>query len=824
MMKPPQNDHRQSPGLTRRDFLQRSLLVTGATGLALNWPESVFGATTLESSKNHLVPFALDEVQLTPGTRLADATLKNAQYLLSLDNDRLLYNFRQYAGVDLRKASPYGGWEAPTGFCRGHFVGHYLSACSKAQLTLQSTQPDLAKKLLDRANDLVAGFAECQKAIAAKTGADYPGHWGYLNAQDTRQFERLETLQNADVPYYIIHKIMAGLLHAYLLAGNEQALTVVRGMADYFDWRLSRLSADTLQAMLNTRRYEGQQPVYFMEFGGMLDCLFTLYRITRDDQHLHLAKKFDRPWFRQMLASDNDQLGENAEHSNTEIPNVLGFANEYEVTKDETYRTAVLNFLDWMQYGHEFATGGVSGKSAYPAPLDYNSELFNNRYLLNRQINGTSGHHDQRCGESCCSHNLNWVTAHALSWTADARWADEYEKRYVNAVLAQQNPDTGMFIYNLNLKQGAVKEFGSPENDFWCCYGTGVEAYAALSDGAYYHDHADNLWISNFIDSTLSWKKNGLTLRQETDFPDSGRIRLTFNVNKPIYLRVHVRIPGWAGAKISLQLNGAGLKNEAAPGKFVELSRKWSTGDVLEISLPFSLGLQRIPDRPEYVAVKYGPQLLVACVASGAKFAGTEAQLIAALTPADKPCEFTAPLTTGTVTFRPINRVKTEPYNGYTLVTQPPAEIVQDSVVIGDEGSEREHFLTSTNSDVGSFNNKSWRDAINGFISYRLLIHAEKPNFLKCCYWGSDVGDDSFWRLFDIIAVNSTTDESHVIATQSLDREAPDQWHTVLYPIPLKLTRGQRSLNIRFQAKGFMNRPGMVGGLFDQVQTHIYES
>jgi hypothetical protein len=814
----------RSTGLSRRDFLQRSLLLSGATSLALTWPESLLSAASFTSTKTHLIPFGLDEVQLTPGTRLSEATLKNAQYLLSLDLNRLFYNLRKYAGVDLRHATPYGGWEAPDHYLRGHFLGHYLSACAKMQLTLKFTQPALAAQFLARTHDLVAGLAECQLAFGAKTGPDYPGHWGYLNTQDASQFDRLEALKSCNVPYYFVHKTMAGLLNAHLFAGNQQALTVVTGMAEYIQWRFSRLTPDTIEAMLNTRRYEGQAPVFFMEFGGMLDSLLTLYRITRDPEHLQLAKKFDRPWFHEMLAADHDELGENAEHSNTEIPNVIGLANQYEITKDETSRTAVLNFLDWMQYGHEFVTGGVSGKSAYPAPLDYGSELFNNRYLLNRQINSTPGHPDHDCGESCCSHNLNWLTIHALSWTGDARWADEFEKRYLNAVLAQQNPDTGMFLYNLNLGQGEKKEFGSPENDFWCCYGTGIEAYSALSEGAYYHDQKNTLWISNYLDSTLTWQKNGLTLRQETTFPDNGRVLLRFTLARTTRLKVNLRIPGWVANNVSLRLNGVEIKTDQTPGTFLEINRPWTTGDLLEINLPYSFGLQRIPDRPEYVAVKYGPQVLVACASGGATFAGNETQLLAALKATEHPGEFTAPLTTGVATFRPLNRVKNETYNGYTLVTQPPAEIVQDSVIIGDKGSEQEHFLTSTNSNLGSLNNKSWRDAFNGFVSYRLLVHSEKPNFLKCCYWGSDAGDENMWRLFDIIALSPANDKTQLIATQSLDREAPDNWHTVIYPIPLKLSLGQRSLIIRFQAKGFLNKPGVVGGLFDQVQTHIYAS
>ena len=106
-----------------------------------------------------------------------------------------------------------------------------------------------------------------------------------------------------------------------------------------------------------------------MEHGGMLDVCTDVYRLTGKTEHLALMRCFDRAWFRQMLASGDDQLGQNGEHSNTELAVVVGLANQYSLTQDATYRQAVLNFLDWMQTGHEFCTGGVSGKSAYPSPL-----------------------------------------------------------------------------------------------------------------------------------------------------------------------------------------------------------------------------------------------------------------------------------------------------------------------------------------------------------------------------------------------------------------------------------------------------------------------
>ncbi len=67
--------------------------------------------------------------------RLLDGPIKDRQsltgrYLLELETDRLLHNFRRNAGLG-STAEPLGGWESPTCGLRGHFVGHYLSACAQ---------------------------------------------------------------------------------------------------------------------------------------------------------------------------------------------------------------------------------------------------------------------------------------------------------------------------------------------------------------------------------------------------------------------------------------------------------------------------------------------------------------------------------------------------------------------------------------------------------------------------------------------------------------------------------------------------------------------
>ena len=52
--------------------------------------------------------------------------------------DRLLHNFRVNASLP-SQAKPYGGWEAPGCGLRGHFTGHYLSACAMMFATTGDT-------------------------------------------------------------------------------------------------------------------------------------------------------------------------------------------------------------------------------------------------------------------------------------------------------------------------------------------------------------------------------------------------------------------------------------------------------------------------------------------------------------------------------------------------------------------------------------------------------------------------------------------------------------------------------------------------------------
>lgn len=87
--------------------------------------KSVFERNSIECKA---LPFDLRQVRPLDGP-FKVAMERNRRYLHDLESDRLLHNFRANAGFP-SSDEPYGGWEATTCQVRGHFVGHYLSACA----------------------------------------------------------------------------------------------------------------------------------------------------------------------------------------------------------------------------------------------------------------------------------------------------------------------------------------------------------------------------------------------------------------------------------------------------------------------------------------------------------------------------------------------------------------------------------------------------------------------------------------------------------------------------------------------------------------------
>ena len=555
--------------ISRRRFLARAAGAAGAIAVlrpGLSLAQDAVLDTPRSNKKGgrekiawKVQPFPMTQVKLRSGP-LKDAMDINRGYLLEVPNDRLLHMFRLTAGI-ASTAEPLGGWEAPDCELRGHFAGgHYLSAC--ALMYSSSKDEELRKK----GNELVTELARCQKPN------------GYLGAYSEEFYDRLKNHQKVWAPYYTYHKIMAGHLDMYVHCGNEQALHTTERMADWaYDW-IMPISDEQLAR------------IQHVEFGGMTEVLYNLYAIDGNEKYAVLARRFGKKEFFDPLAAREDHLA--GLHANTHIPQVIGAARGYELTGDDRYHTISDYFWHEVVDQHTYATGGTSDGEGWQQPGKLAKQL------------------GPAAEECCCSYNMMKLSRHVYGWTVDPKVMDYYERLLFNVRLGTQDKN-GMLMYYVPLKPGKWKTFGTKYDAFWCCTGTGVEEYAKSNDSIYFHD-ADSMYVNLFVGSEVNWPEKGLTLVQETNFPEEEGTTLTIQANKPKDVAIKIRIPYWATQNVAIKVNGELQTVTATPSSYVELKRKWKSGDKIEVSLPMNFHAAPLPDDSTLQAAMYGPLVLAA--------------------------------------------------------------------------------------------------------------------------------------------------------------------------------------------------------------------
>ena len=552
-------------GVTRRGFLGSAAAVGAGLAAGLS-PEIAepSGPAALPSgtptASGAIRPFPLTQVRLLPGP-WREAEERNGRYLLGIPPDRLLHTFRIQAGLPT-SAEPLGGWEKPDCELRGHFTGHYLSACA---LMWASTGEDVFRT---RATTMVAELARCQKASGN----------GYLSAFPEELFDRLRRGAKVWAPFYTLHKLLAGLLLVHELLGDEGALRAAEEMALWIRTWTKGLSDAQMERILT------------VEYGGMNEALYDLSAATGKEEWRDLAHRFAQDAFFAPLAARRDEL--KGLHVNTQIPKVLGAARRWELTGETRYRDVAEYFFREVTGARCYATGNTSnGERWETGPGELASQL------------------SSSTAECCCAYNLLKLARRLFTWTGDPRLADYHERTLLNSRLGTQNPADGTLMYYLPLASGYWKYWGEPLGAFWCCTGTGVEEFAKLGGSIYFHDD-EGIFVNLFAPSRLDWPEKGIRLRQETEFPREERTGIVFENDRPVRTTLRLRVPWWARRGGSVRLNGEVVPAFASPSSYLTLTREWKPGDRLTLEIPMSLAAEPMPDDGNVQAVLYGPLVL----------------------------------------------------------------------------------------------------------------------------------------------------------------------------------------------------------------------
>lgn len=727
-----------------------------------------------------VLPFKLSDVTLLDGP-FNHATQLNIEILLNYEPDRFLAKFRSEAGLE-PKAEHYHGWEDNT--IAGHSLGHYLSACA---LMYQTTGDE---RFLQRVNYIVDELDVCQQADDEGYIGAFPDGKRILEEEVARGDIRAQgfDLNGIWVPFYTQHKVMAGLFDAYDLCGNEKALQINIRFANWLETVLKNLTEEEIQKMLHC------------EHGGINESLAELYAKTGNEKYLNMSRVFHHKAILDPLADGIDILP--GKHGNTQIPKLVGLARRYELTGNEKDRKTAEFFWETVVEHHSYVTGG-HGNHEYFGPPDT---------LRNRLSDETT--------ETCNVYNMLKLSRHLFQWEASPEVADFYERALFNHIHSSQHPQNGRVIYNLSLEMGGHKEYQDPEW-FTCCVGTGMENHSKYGRNIFYHNTSE-LYVSQFIASEVDWKVKNVTITQHTQFPEEQGTTLKFNCGEPEKFTLKIRFPLWAENGMTVKLNGKAQKVKNQPGSFVKLTRKWKTGDIVEVEFPFSLRLETMPDDSTRVALFHGPVVLAGDLGPEDDPEAYNPMYVPVLLTEDRnPENWLTPVQgqpntfqsarvgqPRDVVFKPFYKTHERRYSvyfdmfdqeswkkhqaEYQRKLEQKKQLEQATIDFfqpGEMQPERDHNFKDEKTWVGENKNRKFREVDRGgWFSCEMKVNKKEPAKLVVEYWGGYTGG----KTFDILV------ENQKIATENISNKKPGEFIDIVYSIPDNLLAEKEKITVKF--------------------------
>jgi len=126
-----------------------------------------------------------------------------------------------------------------------------------------------------------------------------------------------------------------------------------------------------------------------------------------------------------------------------------------------------------------------------------------------------------------------------------------------------------------------------------------------MASGAARSGELDGLVAAAYAPSELKIMIRGkkTLVKEETDYPFRGRVRIGIFPEEPVNFALRLRIPEWA-VDTSIRINGKPVP-EVKQGTFAAIDRTWRNGDVVEIDFPMKLRTSRWFN--DSVAIERGP-------------------------------------------------------------------------------------------------------------------------------------------------------------------------------------------------------------------------
>jgi len=496
---------------------------------------------------------------------IRDVTL-DVQYAKLRDTGRL--DALRLTWVPGQEPVPHIFWDSD--------VAKWIEAASYSLAT--HPDPDLERRV-DEAIELLAGAQQED---------------GYLNTYFTvvEPGRRWTDLRDAHELYCAGHLIEAGVAH-FEATGKRTLLDVVVRYADHI------------------RRVFGPGPDQLHGYCGHPEvelALVKLYRATGNVDYLELAAFFvdergSQPYFFELEEQRRGTPGYFAaqppfderaqrpeyfrEYNQSHLPvreqtEVVGHAVRamylYSAMADlageqptSGLAPAVRRLWDHVMRHRVYVTGGLG------------SSRENEGFTADEDLPNAEAY-----AETCAAIGSVFWAHRMTALTGEGRYGDALERALYNGVLSGISLDGRSFFYENPL---ATPSHGpqvrrSPWFGVACCPPNLARLLTSLGSYIYLVGPREVL-VNLYIGSQASVVLDGarVRLRQTTDYPWGGRVRVVVETDGPARFTLALRVPAWA-PRVRVTVGGEPVDVAGATADgFVRLDRRWTDGDAVELEL-----------------------------------------------------------------------------------------------------------------------------------------------------------------------------------------------------------------------------------------------
>jgi len=478
----------------------------------------------------------------------------------------------------------------------------YKSIEAAAYSLLFHTDPELERSL----DEIIAKIAAAQEpdGYLFTPRRTLAPHYRFAASVGPERWSRLESSHEL---YCLGHLFEAAVAH-YQATGKRSLLEVAIRGADLLD---------RVFGPEKKRAVPGHQEV---ELG-----LVKLYRVTKDERYLRLAKFFlderGRAHGRRLYGTysqDHKPVVEQEEavgHAVRALYMYMAMADIVAVLGDPAYARALGRLWTDVVGQKMYVTGGIGaagGHEGFGAPY----ELPNLTAYC----------------ETCAAIAFALWNHRMFLLSGEGKYIDVLERVLYNGVLSGVSLDGRAFFY-----PNPLESDGRHARSSWfavACCPPNVARFLFQVPGLAYAHRGDQLYVNLFMASraTVRMTTQTVTLVQSTSYPWQGEVTLTLDPERPERaFTLLVRIPGWARNEAvpgdlyrfaevirerpTLRVNGYPVAYTLQHG-YVSIRRRWRKGDVVKLSLP--MPVRRVVSHPKVednigkVALQRGP--IVYCV------------------------------------------------------------------------------------------------------------------------------------------------------------------------------------------------------------------